>query len=370
MKIAILGTRGIPNHYGGFEQYAELLSVYLVAQGWDVTVYNSHNHPYQRPEYKGVKIKHIYNPEKKMGTIGQFFYDLGCIWDTRKQDFDIVYQLGYTSSAVFNFLFKKNIILVTNMDGMEWNRSKYNKYVQRFLMYSERIAVKHSDFLIADSLGIKAYLDEKYQTESFYSAYTADIPEMFTANDLQNYGLEPYQYHLVIARLEPENNIDTILEAHTLQDISIPVIVIGNHKTVYGSFLKNKFEKYVHIKFIGAIYDKKVLDSIRHFSKRYFHGHSVGGTNPSLLEAMACSCNIIAHDNIFNKSVLENEALFFSNAQHLSDVISNGQEQQHFFEKASFVNLEKIKTFFSEEHIFSELKNFFILFKNRNVERR
>ena len=168
MKIAILGTRGIPNHYGGFEQYAELLSVYLVAQGWDVTVYNSHNHPYQRPEYKGVKIKHIYDPEKKMGTIGQFFYDLGCIWDTRKQDFDIVYQLGYTSSAVFNFLFKKNTILVTNMDGMEWKRSKYNKYVQRFLMYSERIAVKHSDFLIADSLGIKAYLDEKYQTESFF----------------------------------------------------------------------------------------------------------------------------------------------------------------------------------------------------------
>ena len=364
MKIAILGTRGIPNHYGGFEQYAELLSVYLAAQGWDVTVYNSHNHPYQEPEYKGVKIKHIYDPETKMGTIGQFFYDLGCIWDTRKQEFDIVYQLGYTSSAVFNFLFKKNTILVTNMDGMEWKRSKYNKYVQRFLMYSEKIAVKHSHFLIADSLGIKTYLDDKYKTESFYSAYTADIPEKFSVEDLKKYGLEPYQYNLLVARLEPENNIESILEAHTFPDISTPIIVIGNHNTAFGSYLKNKFAQHAHIHFIGGVYDKKTLDSIRHYSYRYFHGHSVGGTNPSLLEAMACQCNIIAHDNIFNKSVLNDDALFFSNALQLNSIISNSKEQQQFFDTTVQHNLRKIETIYSEQYVFVALKNYFASFKN------
>jgi glycosyltransferase involved in cell wall biosynthesis len=356
MKIAILGTRGIPNHYGGFEQYAQLLAVYLAHQGWDVSVYNSHNHPYQESDYEGVKIIHIYDPEKKVGTIGQFFYDLGCILDTRKQDFDIIYQLGYTSSAVFNFLFKKKPILVTNMDGMEWKRSKYNRQVQRFLMYSERIAVKHSHFLVADSLGIKEYLDKKYHTESFYSAYTADIPNRFSQNDLEAYSLAPNQYNLLVARLEPENNIETIIEAHTINQFDFPLIIIGNPDTKYGNYLQKKFSNFKNIKFIGAIYQKAILDSVRHYSAMYFHGHSVGGTNPSLLEAMACGCSVVAHDNIFNRSVLGNDAKYFSTSVGLNEIIINQNQLIDFFVQSRANNLQKIDTVFSEKYIFNSLQ--------------
>ena len=356
MKIAILGTRGIPNHYGGFEQYAELLSVFLAAQGWDVTVYNSHNHPYQESEYKEVKIKHIYDPEKGLGTVGQFFYDLGCILNTRKQKFDIIYQLGYTSSAIFNFLFDSKTTLVTNMDGLEWKRTKYNKYVQKFLKYSEKIAVKRSHFLIADSLGIKKYLDDKYDTSTYYSAYTANIPTLFLKEHLNQYFLKPFEYNLLIARLEPENNIDTIIQANVLNNLKIPLIVIGNHKTEYGQLLVERYKDFKHILFIGAVYQKNILDSIRHFSKMYFHGHSVGGTNPSLLEAMACQCNIIAHDNTFNKSVLEESAWYFDDAEKLHELILSFDSHLSFWEHCRQSNLKLIKSNFSEEYIFKSLK--------------
>ena len=355
MKIAILGTRGIPNHYGGFEQYAELLSTFLVSKGHEVSVYNSHNHPYQAKEYKGVRIIHRYDPEQKMGTVGQFFYDLACILDSRKRNFDIVYQLGYTSSAIFNFLLPRHSCIVTNMDGMEWKRSKYNKYVQRFLMYSEKIAVQHSDFLVADSLGIKEYLDNKYHKNAFFSAYTAEIPHSFTESILDGYDLKPQQYNLLVARMEPENNIETILEAHTLNQYTFPLIVIGNIQNQFGQKMMAQFRDYPHIRFIGAVYDKIKLDSIRHFAHIYFHGHSVGGTNPSLLEAMACQCNIVAHDNIFNKSVLESEAWYFKNALQLNQLISQFDLSMDEFKAFAIKNTDKIRNKYSESFVFEAL---------------
>ncbi|MDI9319395.1 MAG: DUF1972 domain-containing protein [Phycisphaerales bacterium] len=356
MKIAILGTRGIPNHYGGFEKYAELFAAFLANKGWNVTVYNSHNHPFQSTDYKGVTIKHIYDPETKMGTVGQFIYDLNCILDIRKQNFDLVYQLGYTSSAIFNFLFPKQTTIVTNMDGMEWKRSKYNKYVQRFLMYSEKIAVKRSDFLVADSFGIKEYLDKKYKTNSFYSAYTAQVPIGYSADLLKPYLLVPKQYNLLVARMEPENNIDIILEAHTINNMNFPIVVIGKIENHYGQMMVKKYAQFPHVKFIGGVYQMETLDSIRHYAKMYFHGHSVGGTNPSLLEAMACSCPILAHNNIFNRSVLGQNALFFDNATMLYQQINEFEIQTAFFNHAIEANLEKICTVFSEASIFETLK--------------
>ena len=133
MKIAIIGTRGIPNHYGGFEQFAEYLAVYLVKHNCEVYVYNSYNHPYQEPVFNGVNIIHCRDPEKKMGTIGQFIYDLNCILDTRNKDLDVILQLGYTSSSIWSFLLPKKPIIITNMDGLEWKRSKYWFLVRKFL---------------------------------------------------------------------------------------------------------------------------------------------------------------------------------------------------------------------------------------------
>jgi glycosyltransferase involved in cell wall biosynthesis len=355
MKIAILGTRGIPNHYGGFEQYAELLSVYLVQQGWDVLVYNSADHPYKENQYKGVKIKHIYDPERKWGTVGQFVYDLGCIWHTRKQKFDLVYQLGYTSSAVFNFLFPEKTKIVTNMDGLEWKRAKYNKWVQKFLKFSEWLVVRKSHHLVADSVGIKAYLDQKYKRDAFFSAYTADIPETFDETKLQSFMLTPQSYDLLIARMEPENNIEKIIEAYLLSGTARNLIIVGGIHVGYGQYLFQKYNS-AKIQFRGAVYEKDRLDALRHFSRLYFHGHSVGGTNPSLLEAMACDCRIIAHNNEFNRGVLEQDALYFISATQLSDHIAAADHDLSFFTIPITKNRARVANLYNEASVFSRLK--------------
>lgn len=355
MKIAILGTRGIPNHYGGFEQYAELLSVYLAEQGWEVLVYNSSDHPYRESSYKGVRIQHIYDPERKWGTVGQFVYDLGCIRHFRKQQFDMVYQLGYTSSAIFNFLFPRKTKVVTNMDGLEWKRTKYNRWVQQFLKFSERLVVKRSDHLVADSVGIKAYLERKYKKEAFFSAYTAAIPVVFDDSILHSFKLKRDEYDLLVARMEPENNIEMIIEAHLQSGTPISLIIIGGIHAGYGQHLFQKYNS-VHIQFLGAVYEKERLDALRRSARLYFHGHSVGGTNPSLLEAMACSCRILAHNNEFNRGVLEVDTLYFSSSEELSRHILQAGEDLSFFDIPVTKNIDRVTNLYSEASVFSRLK--------------
>jgi len=321
MKIAILGTRGIPNHYSGFEQFAEFFSVFLVEKGHDVYVYNSHNHLYQEKTFNGVNIIHQYDPEYKLGTFGQFIYDYNCIMDSRKRDFDIILQLGYTSNSIWFFLLPKKPIIITNMDGLEWKRSKYSKPVQQFLKFAESLAVKSSDFLISDSLGIQKYIDSKYNVSSTYIAYGAKVFIDPNEKILKEYNVEKHNYNMIMARFEPENNIETILDGIVLAGHETTVLVLGNHKTKYGEYLKNKFKSFSPIRFIGAEFDINKLNNLRYFSNFYFHGHSVGGTNPSLLEAMASNAFIIAHDNHFNKAILKENGYYFSNPADVKNIL-------------------------------------------------
>lgn len=315
MRIAILGTRGVPNHYGGFEQFAEFFSVYLAQKGHEVFVYNSHNHPYQEKTFQGVNLLHQYDPEFKIGTAGQFIYDLNCILDARKRNFDIILQLGYTSSSVWYFLMPKKPLLITNMDGLEWKRTKYSKAVQKVLLFAEKLAVKSSDYLVADSLGIQKYLSKKYGKKSTYIAYGANTFDHPNESLIADYQVEKYNFNMILARLEPENNIETILDGIVLSHDETPMLVIGNHNTKFGNYLKQKFRSHTNIRFIGAVYNLEHLDNLRYYSNLYFHGHSVGGTNPSLLEAMASKALIIAHDNDFNKAILKENAYYFSNSE-------------------------------------------------------
>jgi glycosyltransferase involved in cell wall biosynthesis len=334
MKIAILGTRGVPNHYGGFEQFAEFFSLYLAEQGHEVYVYNSHNHPYQEKTFKGVNLIHQYDPEFKIGTAGQFIYDLNCILDSRKRNFDIILQLGYTSSSIWYFLLPKNAMIITNMDGLEWKRTKYSKPVQKMLQFAEKLAVKSSNYLVSDSLGIQKYLTNKYQVPSTYIPYGASVFENPNEAILKEYKVEKQDFNMILARLEPENNIETILDGVVLSATNTTMLVIGNHNTKFGNYLKDKFKNTETIRFIGAVYNMEHLDNLRYFSNLYFHGHSVGGTNPSLLEAMASKALIVAHNNDFNSAILKENAYYFSNAEDVKNSIQkiNKKDNLHIIQ--------------------------------------
>lgn len=367
MKIAIIGTRGVPNNYGGFEQCAEYLATMLVKEGFQVSVYNSHSHPYQEQEWKGVNIIHQYDPEDKLGTIGQFIYDLNCILDCRKKDFDIILQLGYTSSSIWGRLLpRKKTIITTNMDGLEWKRSKYSKPVQRFLLYAEKLAIKHSDYFIADSIGIQKYLKKKYGVQSNFIPYGANL---FTSPDetiLTKYNLIPYAYNMLIARLEPENNLETILDGYVSSGSKAPFVVIGNYQTKYGNYIIKKYSNHSTICFLGSVFDIKLLNNLRYFSNIYFHGHTVGGTNPSLLEAMASNALICAHDNIFNCSVLNEDAYYFKTAHDVARLINkadlNFKLLKHNRERLAN-NVEKIQNQYSWSQITNQYIKHFISIK-------
>lgn len=331
MKIVFISTRGIPNNYGGFEQFAEQLSVRLAGKGHEVIVYSPHYHDYKKDEYNGVCIKHIYSPEPWMGSsVGSFFYDFLSFRDAlKKEKPDIIYVAGYTSIVPayiwYNVKKIKTPVVMTNMDGLEYKRTKFNRWVQFFLEWEERVTVKHSRFLIADNAGIQDYYKSKYGKASILLAYGADIPQSYDEQHISKLGLINNSYFLLVARMESENNITMAIEGYLASKWKgrIPLIVVGNPNTRHGKELVAKYGKETAVRFIGGIYDMDKLNSLRHFSFAYFHGHSVGGTNPSLLEAMACGCFILSHDNLFNKSVLGTNALYYTDEQEITSILDD-----------------------------------------------
>lgn len=351
MKIAILGTRGIPNNYGGFEQFAECLSVLLVRQGHQVTVYNPHFHKYNQESYKGVNIRKIYSPEKYIGASANFLYDYLCLKDALNDNYDVLLECGYHSNAPSYFLMKKrkHPVLITNMDGLEWKRSKWNSLTRWLIKKLEKMAVRKSHYLVSDNIGIYTYYKEQFGVESSCIAYGATPVVTFDEQYIESYGVRKDEYFMLIARLEPENNIETILDGYILSGSKLPFLVVGNYKTQYGTFLRNKY-KADNIVFVGSLYSKEKLDSLRYYAKAYFHGHSVGGTNPSLLEAMASKALIVAHDNVFNKAILKENALFFSECHDIANIINSLDEFKNV-QNFKRENYQLIKNEYSWEKI-------------------
>lgn len=369
LKIALLGTRGIPNHYGGFEHISEYVSAGLVKKGHSVTVYNSHNHPYRETSWNGVEIRHCYDPEYLIGAAGQFIYDFNCLTDARKRKFDVILIMGYTSSSVWGRLYPQKSAIITNMDGLEWKRSKYSKPVQRFLRHAEKLAVKHSQYYISDSLVIKSYLADKYNINSKYIPYGADLFSAVEREQLDHKKAMKEDYFLLMARMEPENNIETILEGFNNSSSPRNFKVLGDTSNRFGKFITHKFKNDNRIQFKGAIFDTAKVRSLQNNSYLYFHGHSVGGTNPSLLEAMASEALIAAHNNPFNKSVLHTDAFYFSNADEVRELVENVQRKETEQTMVSN-NLHKIKYQFNWESIVDQYEEFALeCYFNHNYER-
>lgn len=359
LRIAILGTRGIPNYYGGFEHISEYVSAGLVKRGHEVTVYNSHNHPYSGDTWNGVKIKHCFDPEYLIGTAGQFVYDMNCLLDARKQKFDVVLIMGYTSSSVWGWMYPQKSTIITNMDGMEWKRSKYSKPVKNFLKYAERLAVQYSQYYISDSKVIQSYLADKYHISSSYIPYGAEV---FTDQEREQLSPEDAlkeDYFLLMARMEPENNIESILEGFNNSNSTKQFQVLGNTDNRFGKYITNKFERDARINFRGGIFDTPKVRQLQNNSYLYFHGHSVGGTNPSLLEAMASEALIAAHNNPFNKSVLNTDAFYFSDAADVRELIENVQRKDP---ETMMVknNLNKIQDQFNWEKVIQQYEDFIV----------
>ena len=321
MKIAILGTKGIPNLYGGFEQCAELLSKQLVDKGHEVIVYNPLDHPFTSSQFNGVDIVRKWCPEKLMGPIAHIIYDFLCLCDARQRQPDIVLELGYGTSApgllVPGF---QSLNIVINMDGLEWQRAKWGKATRWLTRLLEGVAAHRATALVADNEGIRRHLLRAHGVSATTIGYGAEVVNLTDSSTLGEFSVEETKYYLTVARLEPENNVEMVIEGYLQSAARLPLLIVGSTNTKHGQRLKARFESE-NILFLGPIFSKEKLDCLRTFSSIYFHGHSVGGTNPSLLEAMACGAFIAAHNNPFNRETLQSDAYCFSNAGDVTRIL-------------------------------------------------
>lgn len=328
LRIAILGSRGIPARYGGFETFAEQLSLRLVRRGFDVTVYAEADGP-SPPDttYRGVRVRYRRRP--RWGAASVIVYDCACLWDARR-GYDLVYMLGYGAAWACWWPRLWGTPVWINVDGLEWARSKWRTAARLYLRAMEWVAPRAATRLIADAEAIARWFRQRHPRGAPCTtiAYGADVVDAAAADPapLAVWGLVPGRYALVVARPEPENHVLEIIEGHRRYGGDRPLVVVGDVSgaTAYQRCLLAL--RSDRVRFIGAVYDPAALTALRVHAAVYLHGHSVGGTNPSLLEAMACGCAIVAHDNPFNREVAAGAAVYFRDTQDIARLLAEVDE--------------------------------------------
>ena len=322
MRLGILGTRGIPASYGGFETFAEKLAIGLVRLGHEVTVYCEACQSPMPAEFHGVRLRHIACP--RLGPLESIVYDLKCLWDART-GYDVVYMLGY-SAAPFCAIPRLNGAQVwINPDGLEWARAKWNLIGKVYLRLMEWSAVRVADRVIADAAAIAESLATRHGhlPSCTVIPYGCEFVDALPCIDpLADWGLVPESYYLVVCRLEPENHVLEILRAFQKSRSTRELIVVGNHRAETRYVRELCSVQDPRIRMIGTVYDQQRLICLRAHAFAYVHGHSVGGTNPSLLEAMGCGNLVFAHDNPFNRETLGDCGFFFANPEELTGSIN------------------------------------------------
>lgn len=331
-SIAILGTRGIPALYGGFETFAQELSVRLAGRGVSVTVY-CETRPGEMPEqYEGVRLVHLDAP--RLGPLTTLLFDLRCLWHARKR-FDVVYMLGYGAGifCIIPRLWGRTVWI--NMDGVEWARPKWGRIARTWFKIMEAVSVRVPDRVIADAGEIARLLRSRHERMRPCSVIPYGAHEVDQAPDealLAEWGLQPEQYDLIVCRLEPENTVAEIIEGYGRSTSPVPLVVVGDHRNG-SAYVRGLLEQGDgRVRFIGTVYVHEKLKALRYHARAYFHGHRVGGTNPSLLEAMGCGNIIIAHDNVFNREVAGEAAFYFKDAEDVPAMLDaieglNGEEK-------------------------------------------
>ena len=313
--LSILGSRGIPARHGGFETFAEALAPYLAARGWGVRVYCQEEGAQEWSEeyWRGVRLVRV--PIRLSGPAGTIEFDLKCVLDALRKPSDVQLTLGY-NTAVFGLLFKiwgrSNVY---NMDGFEWKRRKWPLPVRVWFYVNEWLGCWLGDRLVADHPLIRRHLERRRVGHKVtVIPYGADLIREADAAVPAEFGLTPGGYALIVARAEPENSILEIVRAFTRKRRGIRLVVVGAYDRDKYRYHQQVFDSdNWEVQFVGAVYDREKLGALRYHARWYFHGHRVGGTNPSLLEAMAAGCAVIAHDNPFNRWVAGETALYFRN---------------------------------------------------------
>jgi glycosyltransferase involved in cell wall biosynthesis len=349
-SLLILGCRGIPAEYGGFETFAQRLSVYLTSKGWSVTVYCQNYKSKEVFEGYWQDIHLVHLPVSGYDAVSSIIFDWKSTIHAARQD-SLILTLGY-NTAIFCFWYRlKGLTNVINMDGLEWRRAKWKLPEKIWLYLNEWFGSWLGNHLIADHPEIEKHLTSRVSAQKITMIpYGTDPLEQVDVTLLEQYNLIPNEYVIVIARPEPENHIREIVSAFSSKKRTLKLVIIGLYLPVKLPYYKEIIEvASEEVIFPGRIYDKAIINTLRFYARLYVHGHSVGGTNPSLVEALAAGSAVLAHDNLFNRWVAGEGAYYFEDEldciQKFDRLLADSQE----LERMKEASLKRYQEEFSEQ---------------------
>jgi glycosyltransferase involved in cell wall biosynthesis len=344
LRLAIIGARGIAN-YGGFESYMAELAPRLAEAGLDVTCGCEMSTRDNPATFKGVKLSYFPFLPPTNYTLRKLFEILYDIYFVLKCDYDVVYGLGVYAGPFFFFPRLLGKVSIVNIDGKDWARSKYTRFEQFLIKFLYLLSEISASKIAIDSRAMTSYIPNRLRGRIVYAPYgTVAIQDNNdTTRKIEAAGkeFEPMEYWLVVARLEPENNLEMIIRGYAASGSGKPLVLVGNPTSEeYLSRLRGLARELGvpdRVVFTGGIYDRPALDRLRHGCFAYLHGHSVGGTNPSLLEIMRMSKLVLAFDTPFNREVGEESLLYFRGPEDLAELIIRTEKS-----KGDYLPLEKL----------------------------
>lgn len=326
LKISILGTRGIPANYGGFETYAEEISKSLVEIGHDVYVYNPHTRKIKENKFYGINVRYIFDiepfmPGRILKAVSTIIYDALSLLRASISKTDIIILCGYASGPfmIIPRIFRKKLIV--NPDGFEWNSARWGKLAKKWLLFCERLSTIIPNHLISDSDAIKDHFIKKYNCEPTTITYGAPLVRFADRSKLTHSDID---YYLIIARMVPETSIPMMIEGFILSQSEKLLYVVGPIKdqSFFDKEINPLLKKYSNVIFLGPIYTDGDVQKIRYNAFALLHGHASEGTNPSLIESMAVGSIILAIKRQSNIIPLtERYDVFFETIQDLSEKI-------------------------------------------------
>ncbi len=322
-RVAIIGIQGVPANYGGFETLVENIIGERSSDNIEYTIYcSSKDMPEKLQTYKGAKLKYI--PLRANGA-QSVFYDIVAMIRSIF-GYDALLILGVSGCIFLPFLrLLSRAKIIVNIDGLEHRRNKWTAHIRKFLLLSEVVAVKWAHTIIADNKGIADYVKWRYKKDATLITYGGDhvmrpVPQETQDRILRSYGLEKRGYSMKVCRIEPENNCHIVLDAFA--NSGKQLVFIGNwKKNEYSRRLKEQYKNHSNITLLDSIYDLEILYTLRTNTEFYIHGHSAGGTNPSLVEAMFFGCPILAYNCVYNCETTCNKASYWSNSEELQQLL-------------------------------------------------
>ena len=320
LRIAMIGTRGVPAAYGGFETAVDEIGRRMAAAGAEVTVYCRTKKGAERPaRYEGMRLVHL--PALRSKTLETLSHTgLSVLHAVLRRRFDAAFVFNATNSPFLPLLRLARVPVAVHVDGLEWKRGKWGRAGRQYYRVAESLAVRWGDALIADAQGIADYYEREFGVETRLLTYGSKRIDAVASAPLAELGLEAGGYHLVVARFEPENHVDVIVDGYRRSGARLPLVVVGSapYAAEYSRRITELAESDDRIRLPGGVWDQELLDQLYANALTYVHGHSVGGTNPSLLRAMGAATAVIAYDVDFNREVAGPGARYFGDAEEAS----------------------------------------------------